>query len=87
MQTIENLQEKLHRLQEKMSLTCWDIDRLSKMLNRSVDTERMLGALKSFTSSKNYVEVACRLDEEHATKLVDALDQVCRDDLRNNLAR
>ena len=71
MQAIERLEKSLHRLEERLSQNYWDVDRLLKVLNRPLEPEQKLGALRSFTSSKNYAEVVQELNKGDAVKLVD----------------
>ena len=52
--------------------------RLLDVVNHPLGPERTLDALMAFTSTKSYVEVVRRLNEEEAAKLVDVFDQVCR---------
>ena len=60
-----------------------DTTRLLSIVNRPSGPERTRDVLMDFTSSKNYVEIARRLNREDAAKLVDVLDQVCRAGLRD----
>ena len=64
-----------------------DTTRLLSIVNRPSGPERTRDVLMDFTSSKNYVEIARRLNREDAAKLVDVLDQVCHAGLRDTLTR
>ena len=81
MQNIEFSREKT-RWPQKMSRAYWEVGQLLNVVNRP--SEARLHDLRRFASSKNYLEVACRLNKEDAGKLVDALDQVRRDGSQNN---
>jgi len=64
-----------------------DTTRLLGVVNRPPGPERTRDVLMDLTSSKNYVEIARRLNKEDAAKLVDVFDQVCRAGLRDTLTR
>lgn len=64
----------------------WDVTQLLSIVNSPLEPKQTLDTLKDFTSSKNYVEIARRLSQEDATKLVDVFDQVCRASLLDVLA-
>jgi hypothetical protein len=81
MQNIKLSREKT-RWPQKMSRAYRDVDQLLNVVNRP--SEAKLHELRRFASSKNYLEVACRLNKEDAGKLVDALDQVRRNGSQNN---
>lgn len=81
MQNIELAREKA-RWPQKMSRAYWDAAQLLDVVNHT--SEAKLHELRRFASSKNYLEVACRLNKEDAGKLVDALDQVRRSGSQSN---
>ena len=63
--------------QEKVAREGLDATQLLNIVNHPPGPERALCALRTFTSSENYVEAARELDKGDVTKLVDGLDQVC----------
>ena len=73
--------------QGRFSRTSWDATQLLNVVNRPVGPEWKLDALVAFASSKDYVGVARRLDNEDVAKLVDVLDQVCRPSLQDTFTR
>ena len=64
-----------------------DTTRLLSVVNHPPGPDRTLDVLKDLTSSKNYVKIVCRLNQEDAAKLVDVFDQVCRAGIRDAFAR
>ena len=73
--------------QEATAREDWDTAQLLNIVNHSPGPERTLGVLKDLASSKNYVEIVCRLNQEDAAKLVDVFDQVCRAGIQDAFTR
>ena len=64
-----------------------DTTRLLCVADRPPGPERTRDVLVDFTSSKDFGEIARRLNEKDAAKLVNVFDQVCRAGLQDTLTR
>ena len=59
-----------------------DVTQLLNVANGPLEPAQTLDAPRALTLSENYIEVARRLEQEDAAKLVDVFDQVCHRSLQ-----